>query len=140
MTRTLRDVVDRAIVLADRARQYWSIELPKAHPQYPVVNLGEGEPAPPPEEQELRTLLEDLSSDEIYALVVLMSLGRGEFGLRDLPARQTEIRRTFDKPEWAVSQMVGKESLGDDLADGLEILRKNHISVESLVAAPVGAP
>jgi hypothetical protein len=45
------------IGLATAIRGYWNTELPKRHPNYPVVSLGEDSgPPPPPEEARLRGL------------------------------------------------------------------------------------
>ena len=80
----LSETVAEVISLAAAIRDYWNTELPKRHPNYPVVSLGEESGPSPPEEGELSRLFEGLSDEEVYELILLMYLGRGDFGTNDL--------------------------------------------------------
>jgi hypothetical protein len=133
----LSQVVDQVIDLASRIRAYWDAELPKRHPDYPLVRAGEDTGPPPPEEAELQTLLRNLPPQVVYQLILIMYLGRGDFDPADLQASFEYVPQTFGKPEWAISQMMEKAPLADYLADGLEQLRKRNVDVDNL---PVKTP
>src|SRR5438094_974080 len=59
----LSEVAEQVIRLGRAANDYWETELPKRHPDYPLVRPGEDSGPPPPEEAELRTLLNKLPED-----------------------------------------------------------------------------
>ncbi|HEY8503267.1 MAG TPA: DUF3775 domain-containing protein [Gemmataceae bacterium] len=124
------------IRLAQARREYWDAELPKRHPDYPVIHPGEDSGPPPPEEIQLREFLTSLPGDKVYELLLIMYLGRGDFGTRDLAARFDELKDTFDKPEQAVAQMMSKSPLADYLAEGLANLKKQKIDVDHLLPKP----
>ena len=117
-------------------RTYWEAELPKRHPNYPLVHPGEESGPPPPEEKKLRQLLARLPADTVYKLLLIMSLGRGDFDTTDLGSRYEELKERFEKPEQAAAQMVAKPGLADYLADGLDELKKNDIDADTLLATP----
>lgn len=131
----LSEAANEVIALAEAIRNYWDAELPKRHPDYPFVHPGEDSGPPPPEEQKLKALLASLPEDLIYQLALLMYLGRGDFGTDDLTDRYQALKKTFGKPDRAVSQMIGKASLADYLADGLSELNKTGIDVDHLIFA-----
>ena len=128
----LSEAANRVIDLARKVREYYSSELPKRHPNYPVVGLDEESVPPPPEEKELRDYLKTLSVDTIYQLVLIMYLGRGDFGADELTAYFKELKDTFGNPDYAASQMMGKAPLAEYLADGLEELRRHRLNVDKL--------
>jgi hypothetical protein len=67
------ETVNRVIGLATKIREYWDRELPKRHPNYPILNSPDDDDGPPPpEEAELREFLESLPSEDVYKL---MSVG-----------------------------------------------------------------
>ena len=80
----LSETAATVIDLATAIRDYWNTELPKRHRNYPVVSAGEDSGPPPPEEAKLRSFLEKLPDEEIYKLILLMYVGRGDFGTDDL--------------------------------------------------------
>jgi hypothetical protein len=127
-----RQVIGRA----DAIRAYWEAELPKRHPDYPLVNPGEESGPPPPEEKKLRQLLAKLPADTVYKLLLIMSLGRRDFDTTDLGSRYEELKERFEKPEEEAAQLVEKPDLADYLADGLDALKKNDIDVDTLLATP----
>jgi hypothetical protein len=106
--------------------------LPKRHPNYPVVGLDEESVPPPPEEKELKDFLSTLSDEMIYQLILIMYLGRGDFGTDDLAGYYETLTHTFSDSEHAASQMMDKAPLADYLLDGLEELRKHKINVDKM--------
>jgi hypothetical protein len=132
----LSEAAERVIELAHATREYWETELPKRHPDYPIVNLGEDSGPPPPEESELRTFLAGLPAEMIYKLILVMYLGRGDFGTSDLAGHFDQLKETFAKPEWAISQMMEKAPLAEYMTDGLAKLSTNGIEVDKLPLKP----
>lgn len=129
---TFSETIRRVIGLAREVRDYYATELPKWHPDYPVVHLDEKSAPPPPAESELRSLLTSLPDATIYKLLLVMYLGRGDFGTDDLAATYDDLRDSFENPEYAASQMMGKAPLADYLADGLDELRRHRIDVDKM--------
>lgn len=129
---TLSEAAQRVIDLARRVRTYYEAELPKRHPDYPLIRDDEDETPPPPEERKLKDFLETLSDETIYQLLLIMHLGRRDFGTEDLAAPYDALKQTFKRPEIAVSQMLAKAPLGDYLADGIEELHKHKINVDKM--------
>jgi hypothetical protein len=128
----LSEATARVIELAGKIRQYYATELPKHHPNYPVIRLTDVSAPPPREEKELRRFLATLPADMIYRLLLVMYIGRGDFGTDDLPGSYETLKNTFAKPEFAVSQMMDKAPLADYLSDGLNEFRKHRINVDKL--------
>jgi hypothetical protein len=126
----------QVIGLADAIRTYWEAELPKRHPDYPLVHPGEDSGPPPPEEKKLQHLLAKLPADTVYKLLLIMFLGRGEFDTTDLGSRYEELKERFEKPDEAAAEIVEKPTLVEYLADGLEELKKHDIDVDTLLATP----
>jgi hypothetical protein len=135
----LSQTAQEVITLADAIRHYWDTELPKRHPNYPMITPGEDSGPPPPEKKRLRDLLGNQPEEVIYSLVLIMYLGRGDFGAEKLAEQYEEVKKRFAKPEWAVAQMMEKAPLGDYLRDGLAELSKAGIDVDSLRFPPVRA-
>ena len=130
----LSEAAARVITIATAIRDYWNTELPKRHPHYPVIGAGEDSGPPPREEAELNSFFSSLPEDDIYKLILLMYLGRGDFGTHDLAMHFRTVKDRFRKREWAISQMKGKAPLADYLADGIEELRKSGIDMDQLFA------
>jgi hypothetical protein len=135
----LSEAAKEAIALADAIRNYWDTELPKRHPHYPLIHAGENSGPPPPEEKKLRDLFASLPEDAIYKLVLIMYLGRGDFGTDHLAEHYQALKETFEKPDWAASQMLHKRPFADYLTDGLAELKKSGIDVDQLTFAPVNS-
>ena len=125
----------KVIALADAIRNYWNSELPKRHPRYPVITFDEDSGPPPAEEAKLKKLLKSLPEEDIHKLMLLMYLGRGDFGTHDLPGHFAQLKQRFPKPEWAISQMEGKAPLADYLMDGAQELEKSGIDLDQLTFA-----
>jgi len=129
----LSEVAQEVIRLARARREYWDAELPKRHPDYPLVHPGEDSGPPPPEEVRLRELLMRLPDDMIYKLIMIMYGGRDGFNAPELASSFEEMKRDFPRPEWAVSQMMGKALLDYYLTEGLAKLRENKIDADKLL-------
>jgi hypothetical protein len=129
---TLSAAAHKVIDLAREVRDYYATELPRRHPDYPIVSPFATRVPPPPAERKLQAFLETLSDEMIYQLLMIMYLGRGDFGTDDLAGYYEGLRGTFGDPEHAVSQMMGKGPLADYLLDGLEELREHEIDVNKM--------
>jgi hypothetical protein len=135
----LTETVDKVIQLGQKIRAYYELELPKWHPKYPLVGPGEEGPPPPAEEAELRQFLATLPPETIHQLILLMYLGREDFGADDLAGYYEELRGTLE-PKEAVGQMLHSAPLADYLADGLEVLRQHNIDVDNMLRKQAAAP
>ena len=133
---TFSEAAAEVIRLADARRAYWNTELPKYHPDYPLVRAKDRRPPPPPEDGQLRLLLTTLPADVVYKLILTMYLGRGDFGTPELAEEYAEMKRAFPEPRIAASQMSGKVPLGDYLRDGLVRLGKAGIDLDATSFEP----
>jgi Protein of unknown function (DUF3775) len=129
---TLSEATHRVIELAREVRDYYATELPKWHPDYPLLHFDEPSAPPPPSEAELRSFRQSLPGDMIYQLLLIMYLGRGDFSTDDLAGTYGDLRDTFAKAEYAASQMLDKGPLADYLSDGVEELRQHGIDVDKM--------
>jgi hypothetical protein len=131
----LSEVVREVIRLGDASRAYWDRELPRHHPRYPVIRAGEASPPPPPEDAQIQALLRSLPEDQLYALLLLTYVGRGDFSADHLlPAYQT-IKEIFPTRDLAIAQMTGNNTLAEYLTDAMEEIQKRHIDLDSLKLA-----
>ena len=80
----LSEAVREVIRLGDASRAYWDRELPKHHPHYPLIRAEEDSAPPPPEDAQIQSLLKSLPEDQLYALILLTYVGRGDFSADDL--------------------------------------------------------
>jgi hypothetical protein len=128
----LSEATNSVVDLARKVREYYATELPKRHPNYPVVDLGELGVPPPREESALRDFLSRLPGEMVYQLLLVMYLGRGDVGVGDLAEFYETLKGTFTRAQDAVSQMMDKAPLADYLTDGLEELRKHNVSLDNL--------
>jgi len=128
----LSEAAATVIALARAIRAYWEAELPMRHPDYPVMHTDEDSGPPPPGNAKLKQFLAGLPADMVYQLLLVMSLGRGDFGTADLAEHFEQIKTTFGKPEWAILQMMDKAPLADYLIDGLDKLNRSRINADKL--------
>ena len=135
----LSEAVEKVIGLAKDIREYWEAELPKRHPDYPVMNPGEEELPPPPEEKKLAKLFAGLPEDMVYQIGLLMYLGRGDFDVHELADYYKTLKENFDSAAALASQLTGKATLADYLQDGLAELEKHNIDVDGLPLKPTKA-
>jgi hypothetical protein len=129
----LSEAVNRVIDLGSKIYDYYDAELPKWHPNYPLVNLDDKEPPPPPEEKELGDFLASLPEDMVYQLMLVMNVGSTLAETDTLADYYEEMKGEFKDTEDAVSFLMKKlASLAFDLSEGLEELRKHKINVDKL--------
>jgi hypothetical protein len=128
----LSETAQQVIALGEAIRNYWDTELPKRHPDYPFVHPGEDDGPPPPEEKQLKDLLERLPEDDLYKLALIMHLGQGYFGTEDLASHYQALKERFETPDWAIVHIMTKAPVGDDLTEGLAELKKSGIDVDAL--------
>src|SRR4051812_30762321 len=108
---TLSEAVNRAIDLARKVHDYYEAELPKYHPNYPLVGPDDAEPPPPPEEKELRDFLAALPEETIYQLMLISHLGRGLVGTKELAGYYHELLGYYGAPGRVASYLVGHATL-----------------------------
>lgn len=130
----LSEATKTVIDLARKVSDYYATELPRRYPNYPLIDLDEEEIVPSPaEERRLSNFLSTLSHELIYQLILLMYLGRGDFGTDDLAENHERLKGTFgDAKDAASHMMLYKATLADELSDGLEELGKHKINVDKL--------
>src|SRR4051812_12819140 len=128
----LSELAAKVSCLSDAASRYWEAELPKRHPNYPLVNPGEDSGPPPPEQLELEELFRKLPADMVYQLLLLMHLGRGDFDTSDLAGEFQELKKRFEDTEWAASEMIERDALAEYLVAGMAELKRNNINVDHL--------
>jgi len=130
---------NRVLALAKVIRDYWATELPKRHPNYPIVDPDADSGPPPPQEKELRQFLKRLAPDTVYKLALIMYLGRGDFDTNDLPAKYQTIKENFDSPAALIAQMMEKASLADYFEEGMATLGSQRIDLDKLDLTTAGA-
>lgn len=131
----LSEAVAEIIRLGDASREYWDRELPKHHPRYPVIGPDETPPAPPPEDSQIQTLLESLPENQLYAVMVLAYLGRGDFSAGNLSHAYQEMKESFPSRPLAVAQLVGTNELAEYLTDAADEMQSRHIDLDCLKLA-----
>jgi hypothetical protein len=134
----LQENAKKAINLAQAIRSYWERELPKRHPQYPIVNPDEDSGPPPPQEKKLRELLNRLPEETVYKLGLIMYVGRGDFDTSDLSAEYQTIKENFGSPAALIAQMMAQAPLADYLEEGMAILSSQHIDLDKLDLSTAG--
>ena len=128
----LSEVVHRVIELAGKVREYYDTELPKRHPNYPLIGPDDVTAPPPPEEGELRDFFSTLPVEQIYLLRSLMDLGRMGFKANDLAKNYDAWADSSSDPAYAAVEMLHNVPLADQLLDGLEELHKHRIDLDEL--------
>jgi hypothetical protein len=128
---TLLAAAHKVIDLAREVRDYYATELPKRHPNYPLVGPDEETAPSPPAERELGAFLASLPNEMVYQLLLIMYLGREDFGTDDLAGCYEELQ-AFGDPGYAISEMMDQAPLADYLSDGLEELSKHTIDVNKM--------
>jgi len=135
----LSQTAKKVIALATTIREYWETELPKRHPDYPLVHPGEDSGRPPLQEKRLRDLLAKLPEDDVYKLALIMQLGRGDFGTDVLAEEYEALKETFGDRESATAQLLEKASLADYLESGLAELKASGLDPDRLCVETVGS-
>ncbi len=133
------ETLDAVIALAETIRDYWNVELPKRHPDYPWVHPGEDSGPPPPEEKILTDLLLGLPEEDIYKIALVKCVAQGRFATDDLTGHYEELKEMFGEPEEAVT-LLANAALADYLTDGLAELKNDRIDVDQLAFLSVNSP
>ncbi|MBI3469372.1 MAG: DUF3775 domain-containing protein [Planctomycetes bacterium] len=128
----LSEVVGEIIRLGEASRAYWESELPKRHPHYPIIHAGEDSVSLPPEETKIQELLKSLPENQLYALMVLAYVGRGDYSADNLLTAYQNMKETFPTRDVAIAQLTGKETLAEYLTDAMDEVRKRRIDLDSL--------
>jgi hypothetical protein len=140
MAMNLADLADRVLVLAQAISDYWDVELPKRHADYPFVHPGEDSGPPPPETAELEQFLTGLPDDTLYRLAAIVLIGQ-----RRLPPPPrtdlADLNEWFDSPNDITSYVVESGgALAGELDFGLERLGPDGVAdLETLRVPPVPA-
>ena len=128
----LSELVREVIRLGDASRAYWDRELPKHHPRYPLIRAGEDSAPPSPEDAQIQALLTSLPENQLYALLLLTYVGRGDFSADNLPAAFQNMKETFPSRDLAVAQLTGSKTLAEYLTDAVDEIRKRRIDLDGL--------
>jgi Protein of unknown function (DUF3775) len=106
--------------------------LPKHHPHYPVIRAGEDSAPAPPEDGEIQNLLNGLPEVQLYALLLLTYVGRGDFSADHLLPAYQNVKEIFPSKDLAIAQITGNHTLAEYLTDALEEIDKRHIDLDGL--------
>ncbi len=128
----LSEAVREIIRLGDASRAYWDRELPRHHPHYPLIRAEEEPAPPPPEDSQIQSLLESLPEDQLYALILLTRVGRGDFRADDLLAAYQTMKETFPGKDLVIAQMMGEKTLAEYLTDAMEEIQKRPIDLDTI--------
>ena len=131
----LSEAVREIICLGDASRAYWDRELPEHHPHYPLIRAGEEPVPPPPQDSQIQSLLKSLPEDQLYALILLSYVGRGDFRADDLLPAYQAMKEAFPSKDLAIAQMMGEKTLAEYLTDAMEEIQKRHIDLDRLQLA-----
>lgn len=129
----LSEASAKVIALAEAIRAYWDAELPKRHPDYPILHSDEYSGPQPPEQAELSEFLAALSPKLIYQLILVMCLGRGDFGVADLAEQFERVKTTVRTRDRAISLLMKSVLLAVYVADGLDKLARGGIDPDKLL-------
>jgi hypothetical protein len=136
----LSDAAKRVIELATTINAYWDAELPKRHPDYPLINEGEDSGPPPPEEAQLRDFLRSLPSEAVYRLYTLMDLGRDYFPATEYVRKYQQLARSTADVDWLRLLLVETVPMPGYLSDGLAKLAAQGIDIDDLNPTPASKP
>jgi len=128
--------VNKVLALSQAIRDYWSVELPKRHPNYPFVNEGDEDGPPPPEQKKLTKLLASLSEDDIYKIALITRYSRGYSGKKCPTDYLEEVKQWYETPEEAALLMAESPALAGELSYGLEELKTAGYDVDYLTLTP----
>jgi len=76
---------------------------------------------------------EHRSIPEIHQRLLQCGVSIAQRTVTDLLERYEEMSDRFTKPEWAVSQMIGKKPLAEYLLNGLKYLAQANMDVDRLL-------
>ena len=128
---TLSEVIRRAIPLAKAMSDYWEAELPRRFKQYPFVQEGEDRGPMPPEQVQLKSLLDSLPDEDVYRLQLVIECGRRGFGPAQFAERLADIKG-HKNAKLLAWQMGEHLALWLQLEEGLEQMQKYGVDVNAL--------
>lgn len=131
---TLSRAASQVMDYARKIRAYYNTELPKRHPNYPLVDPRDRLTPAPPEQEELDEYLTSLPEETVYQLLLLMYLGRGDYDTVELAGNYRYLKEMFHEPRLAANQMMDKAPLAKYLATGLDKLHKDGLDADKLLA------
>lgn len=128
---TRKELIQELIRLGELSRAYWDTELPRRHPKYPIVQQGEDSGPPAPADRQIHDLLDALNERDLYILLTLVYLGRGDFDLKHLRSAFRKMKDSFPDRELAIDQITSKTVLSEYLMDAMQEIRDSDIDVDS---------
>lgn len=87
---------------------------------------------PPPEDAQIESLLKGLPEDQLYSLMLLAYVGRGDFSVEHLRTAYQVIKETFPSTDLAIAQLTAEKALAEYLTDASDEIRKRHIDLDRL--------
>ncbi len=135
----LSEAVSEVIRLGDASRAYWDTELPRRHPHYPVIRSGEDSGPPPPENARMQALLKSLPEDQLYKLLMLVYVGRGDFAATPLSSAFQSMKESFPNKDMAVAHMIGMNAIAEYLRDAVDEIHRRKMDVDTLEFASTAA-
>ncbi len=96
-----------------------------------VINLSDNQTA----RAQLVPFLSQRSAAEIYFLIAIMYIGRGEAQANEVFATYIDVSNLFSAPSLAIDQMLGKAPLSKYLSDGVGKLNQQGIDLNTLLSS-----
>jgi hypothetical protein len=136
----LSEAFNQVVSLDRKIQEYYNTELPKRHPNYPLVGPDDEEPPPPPEEKELEEFLRRLPDNLLYQLRLISDFNWGRFQVDELAEYYHGMKENVGDREELISEMMwDKAVLADVLEDGLEKLGRYKITLDNMPLKKVKA-
>ena len=124
------EVVNRVHELATVINDYWRRELPKRHPNYPLVEPGVDDPPPPPQVKELQQFLLSRPAEEVYKIRAIVDVGSGR-PATDFNTRWQRLMKDDPDTHWQIAFLTVDYGLDEALTEGLEKLSAQHIDLDA---------
>ncbi len=133
------DAVNRIIELANAIQAYWDRELPKAHPEYPLVHEGETSPPEPAEQKALQAFVNSLPEGQLHKALLTVRVGRADISVDNIIDGYAQLKQEFPDKDSAINRILDTTALGDYLSDGVERLKRESIDIDSVTDDSVPA-
>ncbi len=133
------DALNRIIELANAIQSYWDRELPKAHPDYPLVKEGETSPPEPTQQKALQAFVNSLPEVQLHKALLAVRVGRGDISPDNIIDGYAQLKREFPNKDSAVGRILDTTALGDYLSDGVERLKRESVDIDSVTGDSVPA-
>ncbi len=126
------DTVLHVIRLGTAIEDYWDGGGVLKHlPTYPLLGPDGKEPPHPPEEEELRSYLRSLPSEDVYDLLAAVKLAWDNFPVAEFDTQLTNLKAEVRLPD-AIERLVRTTYLTADLLDGLNTRPHPGVDVRAL--------